>query len=150
MLRDVEDAVPVLERARDYGALAMAELVGSTRSTVARLPSSEERLSLALDYARKANEREIEHRVHELDLHHAAAAGSVPVDEAIRAVQEIAEVSTSAYVYASARGALGLLRAASGEFEQARALVEETRQHSRSSACGCRPRGTRSPSPKSR
>ncbi len=127
MLRDVEDAVPVLERARDYGALAMAELVRFHALDRSRLPSSEERLSLALDYARKANEREIEHRVMSW-ICITLPGGSVPVDDAIRQVQEIAEVSTSAYVYASARGALGLLRAASGEFEQARALVEETRQ----------------------
>ena len=127
MLRDVDHAVPVLERAGDHGALAMAELVRFFALDRARLPSSEQRLSVALDHARKANEREIEHRVMSW-MCITLPGGSVPVDEAILQVQEIAEVSTSAYVYASARSALGLLLAASGEFEQARALVEETRQ----------------------
>ena len=127
MLRDVEDAMPVLERAGDHGALAMAELVRFFALDRAGLPSSEQRLAVALDHARKANEREIEHRVMSW-MCIMLPGGSVPVDDAIRQVQEIAEVSTSAYVYASARGALGLLLAASGEFEQARALVEETRQ----------------------
>jgi len=127
MLRDVEDAVPVLERAGDHGALAMAELVRFHALDRSRLPSSEQRLSVALDHARKANEREIEHRVMSW-ICITLAGGTVPVDDAIRQVQEIAEVSTSAYVYASARGALGLLRAMSGEFEEARALVEETRR----------------------
>ena len=59
------------------------------------------------------------------------------MDEAIAQVEEIAEASSSAYVHASA---LGRTRppacAARGEFEEARALVEETRRRSRSSACG--------------
>ena len=127
MLRDVDHAVPVLERAGDHAALAMAELVRFFALDRARLPSSEQRLSVALDHARKANEREIEHRVMSW-MCITLPGGSVPVDGAILQVHEIAEVSTSAYVYASARSALGLLLAASGEFEQARALVEETRQ----------------------
>ena len=62
MLRDVDHAVPVLERAGDHAALAMAELVRFFALDRARLPT-EQRLSVALDHARKANEREIEHRV---------------------------------------------------------------------------------------
>ena len=49
------------------------------------------------------------------------------MDEAIAQVEDIARAFHSAHVHASARGALGLLLAASGEFEQARPLVEETR-----------------------
>jgi predicted nucleic acid-binding protein len=49
------------------------------------------------------------------------------VDAAIARVEEIAEASSSVYVQASALGALGLLRAEKGEFEEARALVEGTR-----------------------
>jgi class 3 adenylate cyclase len=127
MLRDVEDAVPVLERAGDDGALAMAELVRFHALDRSRLPSPEQRLSVALDHARKAGEWEIEHRVMSW-ICITLPGGAVPVDEAIARVREIAETSHSAYVYASARGALGLLRAASGEFEQARALVEDTRR----------------------
>ena len=63
MLRDVEDAVPVLEHAGDHGALAMAEIVRFHALDRSGLPSSEQRLSLALDHARKAGEWEIEHRV---------------------------------------------------------------------------------------
>jgi hypothetical protein len=63
MLRDVEDAVPVLERAGDHGALAMAELVRFHALDRDGLPSPERRLSVALDHARKAGEWQIEHRV---------------------------------------------------------------------------------------
>jgi ATP/maltotriose-dependent transcriptional regulator MalT len=105
----------------------MAELVRFHALDRSRLPSPEQRLSVALDHARKAGEWEIEHRVMSW-ICITLPGGAVPVDEAIARVREIAETSHSAYVYASARGALGLLRAASGEFEQARALVEDTRR----------------------
>ena len=127
MLRDVEDAVPVLEHAGDHGALAMAEIVRFHALDRSGLPSSEQRLSLALDHARKAGEWEIEHRVMSW-ICITLPGGGVPADEAIARVREIAETSHSAYVYASARGSLGLLQATRGEFEEARALVEETRR----------------------
>jgi hypothetical protein len=50
------------------------------------------------------------------------------VEAAVARVQEIAESSSSAYVHASGVGALGILRAQKGEFEEARSLVEESRR----------------------
>jgi DNA-binding SARP family transcriptional activator len=127
MLRVVDDAVPVLERAGDHGALAMAELVRFHAFDRGGLPSPEQRLSLALDHARRAGEWEIEHRVMGW-ICITLPGGAVPVDEAMAQIHEIAETSHSAYVYASSRGALGLLLATRGEFEEARVLVEETRR----------------------
>jgi hypothetical protein len=53
--------------------------------------------------------------------------GSVPVDEAIARAEEIRRTSSSAFVHASANGSIGLLRAARGEFAEARAIVARTR-----------------------
>src|SRR5262249_12086641 len=52
--------------------------------------------------------------------------GTVPVAEAITRAEEIRRASPTAYLRASATGALGLLRAARGEFDEARTLVRET------------------------
>ena len=129
MLRDVEDAVARARAApATTRALAMAEVVRFHALDRGGLPAPEERLSVALDHARKAGSGADRAPCHGLDLHHTAARGGVPADEAIARVAEIAETSHSAYVHASALGALGLLRATRGEFEEARALVEETRR----------------------
>jgi DNA-binding SARP family transcriptional activator len=127
MLRDVEEAVPVLEQAGDHGAMAMAELVRFHAFDRGGMPNPEQRLSVALEHARKAGDGEIEHRVLNW-ICITLPGGAVPVDEAIAQVEDIARAFHSAHVHASARGALGLLLAASGEFEQARPLVEETRR----------------------
>jgi DNA-binding SARP family transcriptional activator len=127
MLRDIEDAVPILESAGDHEALAMAELARFHALDRGRLPDPEVRLSVALDHARKAGARQIEHHVMGW-ICITLPRGTVPVDAAIARVEEIVEASSSAYVHASALGALGLLRAARGEFEEARALVEEDRR----------------------
>ncbi len=127
MLRDVEDALPVLEQAGDHGAMAMAELVRFHAFDRGGVPNPEQRLSVALDHARKAGDAEIEHRVLNW-ICITLPGGAVPVDEAIARVENIAQAFHSAHVHASARGALGLLLAARGEFEQARLLVEETRR----------------------
>jgi DNA-binding SARP family transcriptional activator len=126
MLEDIESAFPLLEQADDYEGLAMAEAlrfhallrIGS-RDPGARFP-------LALEYARRANARHFEHYVLGwvcITLPH----GTLPVEEAIARATEIRNVSTSEYVRASATGAIGLLRAMHGEFDEARALVNEVR-----------------------
>jgi tetratricopeptide (TPR) repeat protein len=51
--------------------------------------------------------------------------GTLPVDEAVARAAELRDAAGSAYVRASALGALGLLRAMRGEFDEARALVAE-------------------------
>jgi hypothetical protein len=118
--------VPVLEAAGDYEGLGTAEALrfyvldraGSRRPDVL--------LPLALAYARRANARHLEHHVMGLicvTLHR----GILPVDEAIARATEIRDASTSTYVRSSAIGALGLLRAMKGEFDEARAHVEEVR-----------------------
>ena len=127
VLRGIEDAMPVLEAAGDHEALAMAEVARFHALDRGRLPDPEERLSVALDHARRAGARQIEHHVMGW-ICITLPRGTTPVDAAIARVEEIAEGTPSAYVHASARGALGLLRAARGEFEEARALVEETRR----------------------
>ena len=127
MLREVDEAVPVLEDAGDEEALAMAELVRFHALDQARLPGPEERLPIALDHARRAHAPQIEHRVMSW-ICITLPRGSVPVDEAIARAEEIRSTSSSAFVHASAHGAIGLLRAARGEFEEARALVSRTRR----------------------
>ena len=125
MLRDVEAAVPVLERAGDHEGLALAELVRFHALDQARLPGPEERLPIALAHARQAHVLQIEQRVMDW-ICITLPRGSVPVEAAIERVDEIRRTSSSAYVHASAFGALGLLRAARGEFTEGRALVRRT------------------------
>ena len=127
MLDDIESAFPVLEQAEDYEGLAMAEalrfhalLRAGSRDPGARFP-------LALEYARRANARHFEHHVLGwvcITLPH----GSLPVDVAITRAEEIREASMSEFVRASAVGAIGLLRAMQGDFDEARALVDEVRR----------------------
>jgi tetratricopeptide (TPR) repeat protein len=81
-------------------------------------------ISLALDYARRAKARNVEDFVLGwlcITLHR----GSVPVVEAIARATEIRESSSSTYVKTSALGALGLLYAMRGDFEEGRAAVAE-------------------------
>ena len=125
MLREVDEAVSVLEDAGDEEGLAMAELVRFHALDQARLPRPEERLPVALDHARRAHAPQIEHRVMSW-ICITLPGGSVPVDEAIARAEEIRRTSSSAFVHASANGAVGLLRAARGEFEEARVLVSRT------------------------
>ncbi len=124
LLREIEGAERVLEPAGDYEGLGTVEVLrfyaldrGAFRSPDARLP-------LALAYARRANARYLEHHVMGLicvTLHR----GTLPVDEAIARATEIRDAAGSTYVRSSALGALGLLRAMQGEFDEARALVAE-------------------------
>ena len=127
MLREIDDAVAVVAQAGDHEALAIAELGRFHAFDRARLPDPEERLSIALEHARKAGARHIEHNVVSW-ICITLPRGVVPVDAAIARVEEIAEASSSTYVHASALGALGLLRAQKGEFEEARALVRGARR----------------------
>jgi DNA-binding SARP family transcriptional activator/tetratricopeptide (TPR) repeat protein len=126
MLRDVEEAVPVLERAGDFEGLATAELLRFLALDLARLESPYDRLSIALAYARKAGARQIEHHVMSW-ICITLPRGTTPVNEAIALVTEIADASTSTYARTSAIGAFALLRAMEGEFDEARALVAEVR-----------------------
>ena len=124
ILGDIEVAVPVLEEAADYESLAMAELLRFQALDRAGLPGKPEWLSLALDHARRAEARHFEHYVMGwicITLHR----GTLPVDEAIARATEILDATTSTFVRTSAIGALGLLRAMKGEFDEARGLVGE-------------------------
>ncbi|HEX6699805.1 MAG TPA: BTAD domain-containing putative transcriptional regulator [Gaiellaceae bacterium] len=126
MLRDIEDAVPVLEQAGDYEGLAIAEALRFHALDRAGARGPVPRLLLALTYARQANARYFEHYVMGwmcITLHR----GTLPVDDAIAQANEIHEDSTSTYVRVSAIGARGLLRAMKGEFDEARASVEDVR-----------------------
>ncbi len=127
MLRDIEDAVPVLEESSDHEGLAIAELLRFHALDQSRLPGPEERLPIALGHAKQAGSAQIEDRIVDwicITLPH----GSVPVDVAIERVAGIRAESRSAYLHASALGALGLLRAARGEFADGRALVQRARR----------------------
>jgi hypothetical protein len=127
MLGDIEEAVPVLERAEDHEGLALAELLRFHALDQAGLPGPEERLPLALSHARRAGKPQVEQRVMAwicITMPH----GSVPLGAAVAQVEEIRRASPSAYVHASALGALGLLRAAQGDFDEGRALVLKTRR----------------------
>src|SRR5262249_28880080 len=63
MLRDVEDAAPILERAADHEALALAELLRFHALDQAGLPGPEERLPIALAHARAAHVPHIEQQM---------------------------------------------------------------------------------------
>jgi DNA-binding SARP family transcriptional activator len=127
MLRDIEDAVPVLEQAGDYEGLAVAEALRFHALDQAGFQGPAAPFELALMYARRANARDLQHYVMGwicITLHR----GTLPVDEAIARATEILDASSSTYVRSSAIGALGLLRAMKGEFDEARAFVEEVRR----------------------
>jgi len=124
-LSDVDDAVPVLENAADNEALALAELLRFHALDQAGLPGPEERLPIALAYARRAHVPQIERRVMDW-MCITLPRGPVPVDEAIARVDEIRRTSSSAYIQASAIGSIGLLRAARGEIAEGRELVLTT------------------------
>ena len=126
MLRDVENAVPVLERAGDVESLALAEFVHAQALERAGMEGLEDRLLVALRHARAAGARRVEHHVTAW-ICITLARGTVPVDEAIARATEIRDSSPSTYVRASAIGALGLLHAMQGEFGEARKLVSEVR-----------------------
>jgi tetratricopeptide (TPR) repeat protein len=124
VLRDIEEAVPVLEAAGDLEGLGMAEILRFQALDRAGFRNDAERFSLALAYAREANARSLEHHVLGwicITLHR----GTRHVDEAIALASEIRDAATSTYVRSSAIGAIGLLRAMKGEFEEARAAVAE-------------------------
>jgi DNA-binding SARP family transcriptional activator/tetratricopeptide (TPR) repeat protein len=127
LLRDIDDAVPVLDRAGDDEGLAIAEVLRFYAFDRAGLQRPESRLALALAHARRASSPALENHVLGLiciTLHR----GTLPVDEAIARANEIHDTTASTYVRSSALGALALLRAMKGEFDEARALVEEDRR----------------------
>ena len=123
ILQDLEELVPVLEEVEDYETLAMAETLRFQARDRAGLHAGDE-FSLALEYARRAESRSLEHCILGwvcITLHR----GTVPVDDAIALATEIRDGFASTHVRASAVGALGILRAMKGEFEEARTLVGE-------------------------
>jgi DNA-binding SARP family transcriptional activator/tetratricopeptide (TPR) repeat protein len=127
LLRDIEDAVPVLERAGDDEGLAIAEVLRFYAFDRAGLPHPESRLALALAHARRAKSPALETHVLGLicvTLHR----GTMAVDDGIARATEIRDTTASAFVRSSALGALALLRAMRGEFDEARALVDEDRR----------------------
>jgi DNA-binding SARP family transcriptional activator len=126
ILCDIEDARPVLEQAGDYEGLALAEALrfhaldrAGSSGVVAQFPA-------VLTYARRANAHYLEHHVMDW-ICITLPRGTLPVDDAIARATDIRDASTSTHVRASAIGALGLLRAMKGEFDEARAYVEEAR-----------------------
>jgi DNA-binding SARP family transcriptional activator/tetratricopeptide (TPR) repeat protein len=124
LFRDLEDVVPVLEEAGDYEGLAMAEALRFQAFDRAGSHADAARFSLVVAYARQANSRSLEHYAMGwicILLHR----GSVPVDEAIARATEIRDSSISTYVRSSAIGALGVLCAMKGQFDEARAFVQE-------------------------
>jgi DNA-binding SARP family transcriptional activator len=125
MLEEIETVVPVLEEASDDEGLAMAEVLRfhALDRTGSHDPAA--RFPLALEYARRANARYLERNVLSW-VCITLPRGTVPVDAAIERATEIRDGSTS-FVRSSAMGALGLLHAMKGEFDEARELVEEVR-----------------------
>lgn len=124
ILAHIDHAVPLLERAGDYESLALSAILRFEALDRAGSLTEMGLLSRALEYARRASSRYLEDQILGwicITLHR----GTVPVDEAIARAKGILESSTSAYVRASAIGAMGVLRAMSGEFDEARALVAD-------------------------
>jgi DNA-binding SARP family transcriptional activator/tetratricopeptide (TPR) repeat protein len=124
MIEDIEEAVPVFERLGDYEGLAMAELVRFHALDRGRLGQPEDRIPLGLAYARKAGARLIENQITAW-MCITLPRGTLPVREAIALVSDLLETSSSAYDRVSALGALGLLRAMTGDFDEARRLVRD-------------------------
>jgi DNA-binding SARP family transcriptional activator/tetratricopeptide (TPR) repeat protein len=124
MLEDIDEAVPVFEQLGDYEGLAMAELVRFHALDRGRLGQPYARIPLGLEYARKAGARLIESQITAW-MCITLPRGTMPVGEGIALVSDILETSSSAYERVSALGALGLLRAMKGDFDDARRLVRE-------------------------
>jgi hypothetical protein len=126
LFTDLEACVPVLEEAGDDASLAIAEALRFQAHDHAGLSAPPEGFSRALEYARRAGARHLEHYVMGwtcITLHR----GAVPVDEAIARATAIHGASTSTYVRTSAVGAIGVLRAMKGEFDEARRCVAEVK-----------------------
>jgi ATP/maltotriose-dependent transcriptional regulator MalT len=124
LFADLEAAVPVLEQTDDYSTLALAEAVRFQAHDRAGIPEPPDGFSRALEYARRSGARHLEHYVMGwicITLHR----GALPVDEAIARATEIHDASTSTYVRTSAVGAIGVLRAMKGEFDEARRCVAD-------------------------
>jgi hypothetical protein len=124
LFADIEEAMPVLVEARDYETLALAEALRFQACDRAGLAAPPEGFSRVLQYARRANARNLENYALGwicIMLHR----GAVPVDEAIARATRIREASSSTYVRTSAIGAIGVLRAMKGEFDEARQCVAE-------------------------
>ena len=128
MLRDIEEAVPVLEQAGDYEGLAMAEMLRfHALDRADSLAAPAVRFPLAMAYARRANARHLEHYVMGW-ICITLPRGSCPSTRRSPARPRSSTPPPRRYTRASAIGALGLLRAMKGEFDDARALVEEDRR----------------------
>ena len=126
MLDEVERAFPVLEQAGDYEGLAIAEMVRFNALDRARLPGPEERLPIALEYARKAGARHLERHVMGW-IAITLPRSTVPVPDALARVNELHEAALGKG-WAPMLGAEGLLRGMQGDFDAARALVQEDRR----------------------
>ena len=101
MLRDIEEAVPVLEQAGDYEGLAMAEMLRFHALDRAGSHGPEVGFPLAVAYARQANARHLERSVMNW-ICITLPRGTLPVDEAIARATEILDASSSS-LYAGVR-----------------------------------------------
>ena len=129
---DLDRIVPVLERAGDHEGVASAELlrfrtldrVPKTPHRLSAIGDPEAQLEIALEAARRAGSPFILGRAL-LWICIALPRGIVPVGEAIVRVRGILDAAPNRMAHASALGALGLLEAMRGAFDEARNLVRQ-------------------------
>jgi DNA-binding SARP family transcriptional activator len=139
LLSEADEALPVLESAGDDAGLAIAHLVrfhavlrAYGRGTGVVELSEPERnemdiLNRAAFHARRSGSKALNGDVLELTAI-LLRRGSLPVEAATARVGDVLADPPTRRAYGSALGTLGILRAMRGEFDEARTLVEETRQ----------------------
>ena len=124
LLAETDAIIPVLEAAGDHEGLAQASIVrfhGLTRANRDGGPTS---LDRGLEHARRAGSRHLEGAI--LNWFCVTLPrGAMPTGPAAEWCLELLENPPNRLVRAGAFGALGLVRAMQGSFEEARALVEE-------------------------
>ena len=122
-----ERAVAILEGFRDAAGLARAwELINVVHWLVAKVGAAGDAVDRGLAYARRAGDEEAETRLLQWTLS-CDRFGPRPVAEALRRSEEIlAAAGGNRLLEADARGHRGIALAASGRFEEARAMIRES------------------------
>jgi DNA-binding SARP family transcriptional activator len=125
-LRRAEHAIQALERLGDERALSRAwRSVTQCRLWLGKMESSLDASERALDYARRAGDRQGEIWTLRTRIM-ALWTGPTPAGEAARSCEEILATTENEEVVACALENLGGLRAMQGRFEEARRLVDSS------------------------
>jgi tetratricopeptide (TPR) repeat protein len=128
LIRDVEQAIPVLEQLGDRQGLARAwRLLALVNGTAGRYGAAERAAQQAIEYARQAGDRLMEARVLPW-VAVTAMYGPTPVAQVIARCEEILEkVADDRKAQAHTLRALALLQAMQGSFDRARESYRRSR-----------------------